>query len=185
MSELLAKIAAWAAETWNDPVWSKVIAAVILAVFGSVGIIFNWWKAGLRRLLRFIGVRIQSLPNIRRVNVEIPPLDLERNPTYPIKCYVTLQNASTECAEVRVSEYRERTVTLKRFVFDVLQLDFRGRWFPQPDGVDRIAVLPQQLFRAWVGIDETKFNRDQVNQLRGQIGTLALMVDGKSVDIDL
>jgi len=70
-------------------------------------------------------------------------------------------------------------------VFNVLQLDFHGRWFPQPDGVDRIAVLPQQLFRAWVGIDETKFKQDQVNQLRGRIGTLALMVDGKPVDIDL
>jgi hypothetical protein len=46
MEELLTKLAAKAGEIWNDPVWSKVMAANIVAVFGSVlawiGTIFNW-----------------------------------------------------------------------------------------------------------------------------------------------
>jgi hypothetical protein len=90
----------------------------------------------------------------------------------------------TECANVRVSEYRSRTVTLKQFVVDVLQVKLR-EWCPTSDGVDRLSVLPQQLFRAWIGLDERKFSEDQVNSLRGQIGTLVFLVDGKPVPIDL
>lgn len=185
MDALLAKIAASVARIWDDPVWSKVIAAGILALIGSIGIIFNWWNAGFRRLVQLVGAKVRPAPNIRKIDVEIPPQNPALRLGFPLKCYVTLQNASIECAEVRVSEYRARTVTLKQFVFDVLQLGFRGQWFPAPDGVDRIAVLPQQLFRAWVGVDERKFSEDQVNRLRGQIGTLVLLVDGKSVNIDL
>jgi hypothetical protein len=147
MGELLAKIAATAARLWDDPVWSKVIAAGIVAILGSVvawiGTIFNWWKTGLQRLLTMMGARNRPAPNIRFIGAEIPPQNPSLPLGFPLKCYVTLQNASTECAEVRVSEYRPLTVTLKQFVFDVLQLNFHGRWFPAPDGVDRIAVLPQ------------------------------------------
>ena len=94
-----------------------------------------------------------------------------------------MQNTSTECADVRVSEYRPRTVTLKQFVLDVLQVQLR-EWCPR-DGVDRVAVLPQQLFRAWIGIDERKFNEERVRALRGQIGTLVLSIDGQAISVAL
>jgi hypothetical protein len=103
---------------------------------------------------------------------------------YPLKYRITMQNNTAMVAEVRIAEYRPKRVTLKRLVLEVLQLWF-GEWLPAPDGVDRIAVYPQQQFRAWIGIDESKFNAQQVEALRGQIGTLVLRVDGEEVPVDL
>jgi len=60
-----------------------------------------------------------------------------------------------------------------------------GEWCPEDQGVDRIAVLPGQLFRAWVGPDESKFSQEQVTKLRGQLGTLVFLIDGAALNIDL
>jgi hypothetical protein len=95
-----------------------------------------------------------------------------------------MQNNSTECADVRVSEYRPRTVTLKQFVLDVLQVQLR-EWCPRDNGVDCVAVLPHQSFRAWIGIDESRFSEERVRALRGQIGTLVLSVDGVAISVEL
>jgi hypothetical protein len=181
MLELLARL-------WDDPVWSKVIAAAVLAVIGSifawVGNVFNWWAAGLQRIICWLGMKYRPAPNIRVVDIVIPDQNPALRLTFPLKCYVTMQNNSTECADVRVSEYRPRTVTLKQFVLDVLQVQLR-EWCPRDNGVDRVAVLPHQLFRAWIGIDESRFNEERVRALRGQIGTIVLSVDGVVISVEL
>jgi hypothetical protein len=123
-------------------------------------------------------------PKVRLVDVTIPAQNPALRLSFPLKCYATLQNESAECVEVRVSEYRPRIVTLKRFVLGVLQVNMHG-WYPRPDGVDRIPVLPQQSFRAWIGVDENKFSEVELNELRGQIGTLVFLVNGKPVAIEL
>jgi hypothetical protein len=136
------------------------------------------------KLLRDLTRQIRTLPpalNVKVVDIHIPPQDDNR--TFPLKCYVTLQNNSTTCADVRLSEYRAHKVTLKQFTFDALQVRLRD-WEPEI-AVSRVAVFPEQLIRAWVGLDEKKFSADQVNELRGQIGTLILLVDGKPMPIDL
>ena len=69
-------------------------------------------------------------------------------------------------------------------VLSVLQIKF-NRYFPEPDSAERIAVLPRQLFRAWIGIDETKFTDTQIMNLRGKIGTFVLSVNGEHVNLDL
>jgi hypothetical protein len=122
--------------------------------------------------------------DIKVVEVTIPSQDPTLKLTYPLKCYVELRNDSTECADVRVSEYKQQTVTLKKFTPDVLQVKLR-EWYPQRDGIDRVAVLPGQLFRAWVGVDEAKFNENQIRGLRGKIGTLVFSVNGKPVNVPL
>lgn len=137
-----------------------------------------------RLIAELLGIQRRGEPNIKVVDITIPPQNPALRLTFPLKCYVTLQNESTECIEVRVSEYRPRKVTLKQFVLGVLQVNLRG-WHPTTDGVDRIAVLPQQSFRAWIGLDEKKFSDVQANELRGEIGTLVFLVDGKPVPIDL
>lgn len=88
---------------------------------------------------------------------------------------------------MRLSDYIPRTVTLRDLPLEILQLRFREQWWPWPDGVDRIAVLLHQSFRAWIGLDETMLSEGQANQLlsRGQIGTLVFSVNGKPVSIDL
>lgn len=180
MLEVLAKL-------WDDPVWSKVIAAGVVALIGSffawVGVVFNLWTAGLRYVIRLLDKKYRPVPDIKVVDIIIPDLNPTLKLSFPLKCYVTMQNTSTECADVRVSEYRPRTVTLKQFVLDVLQVQLR-EWCPR-DGVDRVAVLPQQLFRAWIGIDERKFNEERVRALRGQIGTLVLSIDGQAISVEL
>ena len=66
----------------------------------------------------------------------------------------------------------------------VLQVKLR-EWYPDKEGVDRVSVLPGQQFKAWVGADDKKFTKDQLERLRGQIGNLVLKVNGQRVDISL
>jgi hypothetical protein len=185
-ARLVATIAAEIERLWNDPVWSKVIAAGVITLIGLIlarrGAVFDSWTAGFWRVVSWLGKKHRQAPNVKVVDIDIPPQDNSRG--FPLKCYVTLQNNSTECPDVCLSEYRARKVTLKRFTFDVLQVKLRD-WCPTGEGVNRVAVLPEQLFRAWVGLDEMKFSGDQVNILRGQMGTLVFLVDGKTVPIDL
>jgi hypothetical protein len=104
--------------------------------------------------------------------------------SYPLKCYVTLQNLSSECADIRLSDYKPNTVTLKRLSLDVLQVKLR-EWYPTQHGVDRVAVLPMQQFQAWVGIDERKYNKQQLDSLIGKIGDLVFIVNNIPVTIVL
>jgi hypothetical protein len=98
-----------------------------------------------------------------------------------------MRNDSTICADVRLSAYKPIKVTVKNVPLDVLQLRFGGEWCPRPNGVDRLAVLPGQLFRAWIGIDETKFNDEQAQEhlLQGEVGTLVFTINDSSVPVDL
>jgi hypothetical protein len=188
MDALLAKIAAAIERLWDDPVWSKVIATGVIALIAGIGTIFNWWRAGFWRVVSLLGRTHRLEPNIAVVNVRISTPD-PNGPrwTYPLKCYVTLRNASTECADVRLSDYKPHTVSLRDLPLEVLQLRFRERWWPKPDGVDRIAVLPNQSFRAWIGLDETVLSEAQANELlsRGQIGTVVFSINDKPVSIEL
>lgn len=84
-------------------------------------------------------------PDIRLIDVTIPQPDPTLRLTFPLKCYVTLQNASGECSEVRLATYRDQSVTLKQFVTDVLQIKFQN-WAPSSDGADRIAVYLNSCF---------------------------------------
>lgn len=191
--------AAFIRRAWHDPVWSKVIAAGIIALVGAVISWitvphFDWvlvWSFIACVFILFIagafGFSIarqqRSAPNIRVIEQNISYVG-DQGLGYPLKCHVVLQNQSSEPADVRLSDYQARAVTLKRFPLDVLQVRFQQQWLPvQP--VDRVAVYPTQLFQAWVGPDERKFNEAQLNQLRGQIGTLVFLVNERPVQIQL
>jgi hypothetical protein len=126
-------------------------------------------------------------PDIRVIDVEITfsPKDPQgRTLTYPLKCYVKLENSSMGCIDVKLSEYIPKKVANKQALSDVLQVRFGG-WCPSPDGVGRLAVLPGQLFRAWVGLDETKFTREQVENQRGEIGTLVFSINGDVLNVNI
>ena len=56
---------------------------------------------------------------------------------------------------------------------------------PTPDGIERISVLPDQLFRAWVGPDDTKYKPEELKASLGRIGTLVFSVNRKPLSIDL
>jgi hypothetical protein len=144
----------------------------ISAKFEEIRAVLEREWASLQRLERSIEV----------VDVDIPRQN--NSLTFPLKCNVTLRNASVESADVRLIRHIGQTVTPKQFVSDVLQVKLR-EWCPAQHGVDRVSVLPDQLFRAWVGLDETKFSEGQVKGLLGRIGTLCFLVNGKTVSVDV
>jgi hypothetical protein len=170
---------------WHDPVWSAVIAAIIAAI---VLWLANRYLKLLRRLKLFL-VRALCGKQTAPVNiVKVGETDVVEDKTpgrsYPIKAYCILRNDSVACADVRVADYTAGAVTLKKFLTEVLQAKSR-EWYPDKSGVDRIAVLPGQQFRAWVGADENIFTKDQVERLKGRIGTLILIVNGERMEITL
>jgi hypothetical protein len=197
---------------WQDPVLSKLIAqgliwlvpiavAVSPTFFPWLGIQFNW-PAPLFIALALLGVlgaligaytvyrnqrRLDPATTVVSITIPDPPSD--RNPplTYPLKCYVTLRNDSKECAEIRLSEYKPRTVPIKAFPLNVLQVNFGRQWYPQTDGADRVALLPSQLCRAWIGLNDELFTPELAARLllTGQVGTLIFLVNGKSVSVEL
>lgn len=198
----------WLSKFWRDPVWSAVLAAVIAAgILEAVkrlssGHSDGWpdffrayqipfWLLISLIFLTFLGFALfwwrkdQLLqPKIALTDVTTRPPATEKGITYPLKCRVQFRNDSTLCADVSISGYKPDTVTIKKFLADVLQIKLR-EWEPSDHGVDRLAVLPGQFFQAWIGVDESKFNAEQVSKLRGRIGTLILMVNGKRLNIDL
>ncbi|HWZ98000.1 MAG TPA: hypothetical protein VN025_09580 [Candidatus Dormibacteraeota bacterium] len=103
---------------------------------------------------------------------------------YPVKCYTTFRNDSEAAVEVKLSEYKHAAVDMKKFVPDVLQIKFRD-WLPADHGVDRVGVYPGQLFRAWIGVNEKNFQAQSVNNLRGKIGTIVLLINNSPQSFDL
>ena len=127
-----------------------------------------------------------ALPVVSGVRIRLISEDVEYQPTatFPLKVRCTMRNDSGALADVQLSEYKASAVTLKKFVTDVLQIKLR-KWYPPDEGVERVAVLVGQVFKLWVGVDEGKFNEHSVNQLKGQMGTLVLTVNGEEVDVPL
>jgi hypothetical protein len=193
-------------DVWNDPVWSKVIGTLmaggILGIWtrlsGNAG--FLWlripvWSALLMLIAGFL-VSILSLSKLGRTTfasepkvvlgeVFVYPPDSKKTLTFPLKCHAVFRNESERCIEVRVQGYEPGLVTLQQFVFRVLQVEMKDGWVPEPEATDVIAVLPKQYFRAWVGVDATRFTADIVRKQFGKIGILTLSVNGRPMPFQL
>jgi hypothetical protein len=127
-------------DIWDDPVWSKVIGAVIFSAGAAIFGLFRKerFKLALRVLFGHAEVPKAALPafkpKITLMNAHCPPI--EPNPpqplTYPLKCYVEIRNDSTYAIDVRMTDYKRNTVPAKQIVLGVLQVKF-NRWFPVPD----------------------------------------------------
>jgi len=164
----------WLKWLWHDSVWSKVIAAAIFGVLASVWASFKFHWIG--RLKGF------WMPTLTKTNVR---LSEQPGKVYPLKYYVEFRNDLTKCVEVSLSAYNAKTVGLKRFVPNTIQLSLNGSWLPEREGVDRIALLPGQICRVWIGVDETKFNAAQVTKLEGSLGVLIVKVNKKDFSVQL
>jgi hypothetical protein len=159
-------------DIWNDPVWSKVIGGlIVIAVSGTVGILGR--LSGLPK--RF------WQPTLRKTHGYVSDQSETTGVLYPLKYYIEAINDSRRCIAVRVADYAPSAVTLQKFVPDTLQAMMPDGWHPKPNTTDSVALLPNQRCRAWVGIDATKFTKNQVETLEGKIGTLTLTANGKKV----
>jgi hypothetical protein len=154
---------------WNDSVWSKVIAAAIIFLAGLIG-------GRLRSLWRE--------PWSTKLTITNRDIGFKEDAGYPLKYHVEIRNDSSKVVEVRLADYRANKIPLQSFPPEVMQVRFNNKWFPT-DPVDRVAVLPGQLCRAWVGLDSKKFNEVQAKAAMGTIGTLIVSANRKRFSFEL
>jgi hypothetical protein len=127
---------------------------------------------------------VASKPNIQVIGEVLVEESPDRD--YPLKIRRQLRNDAMDVANVGISRYEGIAVDAKQpWPTAILQLEFERDWHPIPHGSDRIAVLPGQKFRFWIGADEERFNKTQLEKLRGRIGTMVLLVNGEPVNVQL
>jgi hypothetical protein len=159
---------------WNDSVWSKVIASTIIGIIGAgwAAIRYKWWE------------RFSELWAIE-LTMTNHSVSAQPGAGYPLKYFIEMRNDSSKCIAVRVLSYSPKTITVKSFPPEVMQVRFYAKWFPTDQSAETVAVLPGQLCRAWIGIDEGKFNEAQVKAAAGSIGTLVVSAHKKHFSFQL
>jgi hypothetical protein len=130
--------------------------------------------------------RIKIAPAIVKVGDWV--LDGTADPKlgYPLKIRMQFRNDSPATVDVRMSHYTANRGPLREpFPLAVLQLKLGGDWLPTQKLEERIAVLPGQHFRAWVGIDHQKMTKQQLEEYKGQVGTIALVANEEIINFAL
>lgn len=169
---------------WNDPVWSKVIAGLIVALilwltpFTRTRLTAAFWA-----LIRSKNSVLEPVVNVIHV-IATPPDGSSR--TFPLKLYATFRNDSEVMIDVRVLSYKPGFVRQREFAEGVLTVELRQEHFyPHDIAANRIAVLPKQRFKAWIGVDESTQEASKINSYSGVLGTLTLSINGKPTPFDL
>jgi hypothetical protein len=158
---------------WADPVWSKVISAGFIAVITAIlQIRFHWF---------------QRLRNLWAVKLVITTVKVSNEPGkgYPLKYWVELRNDSVKCVAVKLHNFHPEKITLKSLPPEVMQLRFSNRWLPSDPSEVVVAVLPGQLCRLWIGIDEKAHTEPEVKAATGNIGTLIISANRQQVAFKL
>jgi hypothetical protein len=159
----------WLKWFWYDTVFSKVIAGLILtAILSIIGERRGWFAKLRKPPLRLIDAYPTEHPGA----------------TFPIKYYVDVINDSRKSVAVRVAGYERDTVSLQKFIPNTLQVMLGGKFLPDTNSVESVAVLPNQRCCAWVGVD-SQFTKAQLGNLKGRIGTLTLTANGKRIAFKL
>ena len=185
---------------WKDPVWSKVISlgiATFLAFAYKVTTTqgFGFLSSTVGVPLWIIPILVSAacvlvaflLPRKLPPKPTSPPLtvigDFEiryepnRGLGFPLKCYVELRNSSSECLEVTFDNYIPDKVCLEKRLARVLQVRLNEQWCPEPDGVERVSLYPNQHMRTWIAPDEKLFDVVQLKALRGHLGDLEFSIN--------
>lgn len=103
---------------------------------------------------------------------------------FPFKCTVTLRNESPETIDVRAIRYEQELIGLKDFSSQALKIKFDSTWCPSEESVTRLAVLPSQEFRVWVGLDE-RLDENYIRERHGRMGKLILSVNNTEFPIQI
>jgi hypothetical protein len=169
---------------WPDLAANRFFATGALIFYALVAsVLVSIWQ--LARAVRAGGIQAApESPEIALLDASV--VQLQQGPAqYPLKCRAKMRNESARCIDVQMAGFRPKHVTLKKFETSALQVKLAKDWMPPKEAIDRVAVLPNQEFQAWVGIDETKFTEDAVRRLRGEIGTLVLRINGQPYEVKL
>lgn len=169
---------------WNDQVWSKVIAGLIVAlIVGLVPFTRTRLKAVFWALLRPQRPDVEPAVTLTHV-VATPPDGSIR--VFPLKLYATFRNDSEVMIDVRVLNYKSAFVRQREFAEGVLTIELlQEHFYPHDIAANRIAVLPKQRFMAWIGVDESANEASKINSFSGVLGTLTLSINGKPTPFDL
>jgi hypothetical protein len=125
-------------------------------------------------------------PQVSRVSHFLELASLGSNVQYRLKMRIEFRNDSKRSIAVRIGHYTPiRARVQQPFVLDVLQIRLGGKWLPDPNGLEQVAVLPGQQFRLWIAFDETKMSKPQAEELVGQLGYLTLIADEQPITIGL
>ena len=153
------------------PLW-----VIIIAVFTLIGTV---WK---------LLTHHEPPPNLELYNFQTKLLYIsmtaglappEEKRTYPLKCSAFWKNESNGCIDVVFLRYEQEKIPAKSFIPSVLQISVDGQYVPPNHGAGRIAVLPDQEFRAWIAVDENKYTADEIRGAYGNIGTFVFRINGK------
>lgn len=202
-------------KVWTDPVWSKVIAGIILGILGVVaGIISKNWDAarkylsypigawlvvvfcaiafvvGILVLRRVISGKDEGGPyrftsQLKCMSVSVSDPNPELNLIFPLKVFWTFRNDSIGCIDVSFDDYKPLNVTCQSLPMAVLQIQMNQKWLPSDFGVSEIAVRPRQLFKGWIPVDPSLYSATQVRGHIGKLGTIVLKVNGQLQQFDL
>ena len=196
-------------KAWKDPVWSKVIAAGIVALLGVVGGIVLY-SAPAYNLLSYptpvwlglifvavafaVGIWIDSRrfggpytfdPVIKLTGVEAPDPNPAKTLAHPVKIRWTFRNDSPGCVTVRLHDFHPKNIKLEGLPPGVLQVLMGQQWLPVQDGVAEVALLPGQMFKGWLPVEQTLYTAAQVRGHINNLGTLFLKVNDKLQKFEL
>ncbi len=130
--------------------------------------------------------RLLVAPTIVKVSDWIEDGTANPELSHPLKIRMQFRNDSATSVGVRMDKYTPNYAPAKeRQPSAVLQVKLRGKWLPFPEAEEYIAVAPTQHFRAWVAIDHKKVTAQQVEERKGQLGTVALAVNGEIINFAL
>lgn len=178
-------------EIWNHA-WGHVLGGLIIGAGGLVWAVFQDHPGGSAFGIGIIGlgVLIWFLFNkLWSIKLTVTHFDTSYYPKpgigYPLKYYIEMRNDSGKSIEVSVVKFQPKNIRLKSFPTEVMQVRFHAKWFPSDESVDKVAVYPGQLCRAWIGVNESEFTEQQVKAAVGRIGTLTVSANKKQIPIDL
>jgi hypothetical protein len=197
-------------KVWSDPVWSKVIAAAIIAIAGVAGgVISHYWGPASKYLSIPIPLWIGFIvfatalaigawhrsrpsneiynfsPEIKRMGVDAPDPNPNIKLDHPVKCWWTFRNDSVGCIDVSLSDFRAKNIKIKTIPSAILQVQMRHEWLPRDHGMPQVAVLPGQLFKGWISADESLYSAAQVRGQFNNLGTLVLKINGELREFEL
>jgi hypothetical protein len=195
---------------WNDPVWSKVIAAGIIAILGVIGGIISLYRGPAYHFLGYptplwlglifvavafaVGIWVDSRrfdgpytfePVIKLTGVEARDANPAKPLSHPVKIGWTFRNDSPGCVTVSLHDFRPKNIKLEGLPPGVLQVLMGQQWLPIQDGMAEVALLPGQMFKGWVPVDQTLYTAAQVRRHMNNLGTLFLKVNDELQNFEL
>lgn len=130
--------------------------------------------------------RIKIAPTIVKVSDWIDDGTADPKLGYPLKIRIQFRNDSPTSVGVRMSKYTASRAPAKEpQPSAVLQVKLAGHWLPAPNAEEYLAIAPSQQFRAWIGLDHKKVTKQELEENRGYLGTLALLVEGEVINFTL